>query len=97
MKLPRIRPGSGQQLGCSDFGGINRTPGARLGLWHDARNLSSDGSPTLCVRKARVAAESLEGNTPEAPIVAMVTLVRRQREKALSPMTVTLDGMVYVP
>lgn len=72
MKLPRIRPSSGQQLGCSEFGGINRTPGARLGLWHDARNLSSDGSPTLCVRKARVAAESLEGNTPEAPIVAMV-------------------------
>ena len=72
MKLPRVRPSSGQQLGCSDFGGINRTPGARLGLWHDARNLSSDGSPTLCVRKARVAAESLEGNTPEVPIVAMV-------------------------
>lgn len=71
MRFPKLQPSKGLTLGCDSFGGIERRPGARLGLWYDARNLSSDSSPVMSIRKARRTVNAVDGNEIRAKVLAM--------------------------
>lgn len=70
MELPKlkVRPRSTQS--CTEFRGILHNTAAPLGRWIEARNLTSDGYPTMIPARENVRVSNIDGNTPAAKIVA---------------------------
>lgn len=70
MLLTKLKPSPQGLITCAAFGGIQHNPKGPFGTWYDARNLSSDMSPTAVARRER-GGGNIDGNRPENTIVAM--------------------------